>query len=393
MHLTFDPQVREIVQMFTNREELVEDYESAADHTTCRLAETERMEVDKSNTDPREGGLFGGCFNKIAPPGDPIYDIDDGVERCPACAWELEDGECVHCGGFGENDEFDMDGIGDFDEADEFSDSVSRDTEMRRRVFRQMANALRPPVPGARNNDPLRRQFDRILNNPHRDTDDSSSNDSSSDGSSSDGSSSDDSSSDDSSSEDESDGGEMASFIIDDEGLEEDHGPDHSTMMEEHSFMPDEMDQTLEMNPSMPHNPESPIEVEDSAEEVETSLRRPEWRSRALQIPPSSPDFLSRSSGLYGSSGSSGLEDDNDASSNEDEGSVAPSGAGSAGTSTTNPIAIDDDGDGDDGDDDDDDDDEDEGPIRPSRANRIRERRERRQANRRIRRSGERRRL
>lgn len=55
------------------------------------------MEEDKRNTDPSDGGLFKGCFKRRAP-CDPIQDLEDGVARCPECAWELEEGECLQCG-------------------------------------------------------------------------------------------------------------------------------------------------------------------------------------------------------------------------------------------------------------------------------------------------------
>jgi hypothetical protein len=58
------------------------------------------VQQDKDSKDPRVGGLFKGCFNKHAgrPPLHVLRDQEDGVDRCPACAWELEDGSCQRCG-------------------------------------------------------------------------------------------------------------------------------------------------------------------------------------------------------------------------------------------------------------------------------------------------------
>jgi hypothetical protein len=63
------------------------------------MEEAERLERDRANNHPTEGGLFGGLFKPKAPPLQPVIDIDDGVARCPHCAWELEDGvNCAGCG-------------------------------------------------------------------------------------------------------------------------------------------------------------------------------------------------------------------------------------------------------------------------------------------------------
>ena len=57
---------------------------------------------DMSNKDPKRGGLWRGCFPSWEPPTagptrGAIIDFEDGVERCPTCAWELEDGYCNSC--------------------------------------------------------------------------------------------------------------------------------------------------------------------------------------------------------------------------------------------------------------------------------------------------------
>ncbi|EFR01690.1 RING finger domain-containing protein [Nannizzia gypsea CBS 118893] len=87
--------VRNIVHMFIGRSELTDSNETTQEHLANQVAETEKVERDKKNTDPKTGGLFQGCFNRTT---IPLYDNLEGVSRCPGCFWELEDGECTHCG-------------------------------------------------------------------------------------------------------------------------------------------------------------------------------------------------------------------------------------------------------------------------------------------------------
>ena len=53
------------------------------------------MEADKTT-----GGLFPECFrhNEGRSGHHVIRDLADGVDRCPECAWEMEDGVCPDCG-------------------------------------------------------------------------------------------------------------------------------------------------------------------------------------------------------------------------------------------------------------------------------------------------------
>ncbi|KAI9930906.1 hypothetical protein MW887_010557 [Aspergillus wentii] len=91
--------VRAVVQMFTSRAELLEKGETTAEHTQHQQEEAERLENDKKNTHPKEGGLFRGTFNKKPPVAQPIVDLEDDVVRCPHCSWELEDDSgCAQCG-------------------------------------------------------------------------------------------------------------------------------------------------------------------------------------------------------------------------------------------------------------------------------------------------------
>ncbi|RAL08987.1 uncharacterized protein BO97DRAFT_375673 [Aspergillus homomorphus CBS 101889] len=89
--------VRAVVHMFTTQPELLDKGETTNEHQRHQREEAERLEKDRQNTHPREGGLFRGTFNK-AKASAPIMDYDDDVLRCPNCAWELEEDECLQCG-------------------------------------------------------------------------------------------------------------------------------------------------------------------------------------------------------------------------------------------------------------------------------------------------------
>jgi len=89
--------------VFVNRVELLPAGESIEQHTKWQKEEADIVQQDKDNTDPHAGGLFKGCFrpqHARGPSLQVVRDHEDGVERCPVCTWELEDGECVQCGLF-----------------------------------------------------------------------------------------------------------------------------------------------------------------------------------------------------------------------------------------------------------------------------------------------------
>lgn len=116
--------------MFTSRAELLDKGETTAEHSKNQREEAERLDNDKANTHPQSGGLFGGLFKAKAPSLKPVVDVDDGVVRCPSCAWELEDGE--HCPGCGWQYRPDEDGT-DYSGSDDFTDTDddSLDDEIR----------------------------------------------------------------------------------------------------------------------------------------------------------------------------------------------------------------------------------------------------------------------
>ena len=72
--------------------------ETTEEHKKWQEEEASLVEKDRSNNGP-SGGLFRGCFRMWTRRTAPIIrDVEDGVDRCPRCTWELEDGLCGSCG-------------------------------------------------------------------------------------------------------------------------------------------------------------------------------------------------------------------------------------------------------------------------------------------------------
>ena len=119
--------LREMTHMFISRAELLPEDETVAGHAKDRNEEVELMTKDKN-----EAGLFMGIFRRPQftnfVPG-PIHDFEDGVERCPICAWEVEDGRCSGCGmTLGDSDmsdDLDLSEMSESDHDDDESDSLS----------------------------------------------------------------------------------------------------------------------------------------------------------------------------------------------------------------------------------------------------------------------------
>ncbi|KAL6236090.1 hypothetical protein BDW75DRAFT_207697 [Aspergillus navahoensis] len=113
--------VRAVVQLFTSRAELLDKGETTEQHLAHQTEEAERLEADKTNKDPKEGGIFRGIFNQTRQrPAQPIYDVEDGVVRCPYCAHELEADDCLNCGY--RNDDSMSDSRSDSEENSEMTD-------------------------------------------------------------------------------------------------------------------------------------------------------------------------------------------------------------------------------------------------------------------------------
>ena len=71
--------------------------ETTQEHRKWQEEESALVEKDKANPGLK-GGLFRGCFRITRRrPTAAIRDDEDGVDRCPLCAWELEDGLCENC--------------------------------------------------------------------------------------------------------------------------------------------------------------------------------------------------------------------------------------------------------------------------------------------------------
>lgn len=93
--------VREMTLVFIKRAELLPAGETLEQHARWQKEELDIVRADKSNTDPRTGGLFRGCFrHRPTRTVQAFRDEEDGVDRCPFCNWELEDGACLQCGEF-----------------------------------------------------------------------------------------------------------------------------------------------------------------------------------------------------------------------------------------------------------------------------------------------------
>lgn len=93
--------------MFISRVEFLPEDETTAEHDEAKRLEAQLIETDRTTRTAGEPGLFKGAFcqARLQIQG-PIRDEEDGVLRCPVCAWEMEDGECGQCGYADEDAEF-----------------------------------------------------------------------------------------------------------------------------------------------------------------------------------------------------------------------------------------------------------------------------------------------
>ena len=99
--------------MFLTHTELLPEDETLEEHSLGKEAESRLVAADRAGR-----GLFKGMFHKNRFPlrglggalhAAAIVDAEDGVVRCPVCAWELEDGECGQCGWNEDEDDEDFD--------------------------------------------------------------------------------------------------------------------------------------------------------------------------------------------------------------------------------------------------------------------------------------------
>ncbi|KAI9893966.1 MAG: hypothetical protein M1814_004736 [Vezdaea aestivalis] len=124
--------VRELMETFISRTELLPAEESVDDHRRLRQEANDCVENDRVNKDPRHGGLFRGCF-KVDPPGSravrAVRDQEDGVDRCPVCGWEIEGNRCAGCGLGFDHDGNAILGRGSFSGPSEYSSAPSYRSE------------------------------------------------------------------------------------------------------------------------------------------------------------------------------------------------------------------------------------------------------------------------
>ncbi|KAF2854894.1 hypothetical protein T440DRAFT_442338 [Plenodomus tracheiphilus IPT5] len=95
--------IRDMTGIFIARAELLPSGETVEQHKKWQKDEADAVQLDKDNADARDGGLFKGCFKPHphhgrGPSLQVVRDQEDGVDRCPVCTWELEDGGCTQCG-------------------------------------------------------------------------------------------------------------------------------------------------------------------------------------------------------------------------------------------------------------------------------------------------------
>ncbi|KAL2215606.1 RING finger domain protein [Thermoascus aurantiacus ATCC 26904] len=342
--------VRAIVHLFTSRAELLEKGETTAEHREHQRAEAAKVEADKANTHPRTGGLFQGCFKERPPVGQPIIDVEDNVTRCPVCSWELEDTGCTHCGYNLEaetvtgteteensemtdyTDEID-DGFGDIDDEawNDFYDGVPfeelpfglqqfHDTRHRRRNRFQNDTYEWQYPPSASS----------VTHDDSEEEDDS----------------------------DDDDDDSMASFIDDDEE-ESDSGSDNSTVVGDHSYTTQDLDNESESETSsdVSMSQDASDDSEEESSEDEEPIRPP--------VPSSSRRQQRQTNGQRGSASRSTNHQNNESSraGNRDQNSRSGNRGrgnsnGPAGSSANNAIPVEDDSDSDD---------DDDVPIPPSR--------------------------
>ena len=82
--------------------------ETTEEHRVQQEEEASRVDQNKAIGATTGKGLFGVRFWNSGPRRIPIIrDEEDGVDRCPRCTWELEDGWCESCG-YGAGDHSDM---------------------------------------------------------------------------------------------------------------------------------------------------------------------------------------------------------------------------------------------------------------------------------------------
>ncbi|TAQ90472.1 hypothetical protein B7494_g1200 [Chlorociboria aeruginascens] len=107
---TYCYSVKQMVEIFIKRSEMMPSDESIDQHQQKRSEELAAVEKDRNGPE----GLFKGTFPE--PKANPWLDEADGVMRCPSCGHECEGDSCETCGAEFDDDEFDEYGFTDMDE-------------------------------------------------------------------------------------------------------------------------------------------------------------------------------------------------------------------------------------------------------------------------------------
>ena len=73
--------------------------ETTEEHRVLQQEEASLVDKDKATGASTGKSLFGARFQDSGPRNIPVIrDVEDGIDRCPRCTWELEDGWCESCG-------------------------------------------------------------------------------------------------------------------------------------------------------------------------------------------------------------------------------------------------------------------------------------------------------
>lgn len=101
--------------------------ETTEEHRALQQEEAELIDKDRAIGATTGKGLFGFRFGDADTRHIPIIrDVEDGVDRCPRCTWELEDGLCESCG-YGLHDGRSEDGTSDSDRSYYVGDELGDD--------------------------------------------------------------------------------------------------------------------------------------------------------------------------------------------------------------------------------------------------------------------------
>lgn len=129
--------IKEMVHVFSRRQEMLSNGETVEEVDTHAKEAAEKVTADRGSDGKQP--LFKGLFVRPDFYGHavPWHDEEDGVDRCPYCGHEVEDGRCSnescfhHTAGWDSDDELDyelgLEGVMDDDDDDDDSDDDDSD--------------------------------------------------------------------------------------------------------------------------------------------------------------------------------------------------------------------------------------------------------------------------